>query len=298
MALLNFDSSVNPSSTIGTWLGSLFTDVGLVAVVSQLKSFLENTSASREHFVSRAAGAWRICFLNKQIFQREGLIEEVAPALLGWLQRQYLGAGIIKLTQSDTGMAGTSSWSKYFAQCHISPQELVRCGGLDAQVYPTSSKITRPPIQADVRIEDGKLLYGLAPAEFAALLILSGFPPAELSSDNGATSVKILGTIRLARHGVFSQIAHFDPHSGVEVLRPGDERFVHCVPVQGAIHMALGILKLTPKQGSRQWIILPKHCSASEAWRNQPSANQLGSIRYNMEQLVMVSGGDVIAYSA
>ena len=294
---MSLDQSVNISASVGTWLGSLFTGIGLVAVISQLSAFVSSTSARQGRFISRAAGGWSACFLNKQILQGEGEVREAAPALAGWIQKRYLEAGVIKLMQSDTRACGTSSWSRYFAQCHISPQKLIQDGGPAARVYPTGSDISRTPTQADMRIEDGKLLYGLSSAEFAAVLILGGFSTADFSSKQTSSSVKYLGRMHLADHGVFSQIAHFDAHTGTKVMEVETERLVHNVPVQSAIHVALGILKLAQKRHWRQWILVPQHCPVSEAWSTLPLAGQLNAARYNLEQLVMVSGGSIIAYS-
>ena len=66
--------------------------------------------------------------------------------------------------------------------------------------------------------------------------------------------------------------------------------------MQGAIHIALGILRLPKKRHRRDWIVIPHQCSASEAWTILPTATQLRMARYNLEILVMVSGGSIIPY--
>ena len=234
MAPLSLNDSLNVSASVGTWLGLLFTGLGLIAVIFQLRSFLSSTSAGRERFVSRAAGAWSDCFLNKQILQDEGEIKEAAPALAGWIQKRYMGNEAIKLTQSDTCLGGTSSWSKFLAQCFVSPHQLLQEGGPSAAHYPTGSTVSRSPIQADIRIEDGKFMYGMSAAEFAAMLVLTGFPTTDFSNDSSSHSIKYLGTMHLASHGAFSQIAHFDAHGHPKIMKSDLKRLVHKVPVQGA----------------------------------------------------------------
>ncbi|MCJ1376244.1 hypothetical protein MMC20_007486 [Loxospora ochrophaea] len=297
MAPLSLDDSLDVADSVATWLASLFTGIGLVAVVSQLRSYMNSTSKGRNRFLLRAAGAWSTCFVNKQV-QGDGEFIEVAPALGGWIQKRYLEADVIRLTQSETKASGTSSWSKFFAQCHILPQQLLDDGGPAALVYPTGSGFTRSPTQSDIRIQGGKILYGMSSAEFAAILVLSGFPVADLSHNGASVSAKYLGRMHLASNGVFSQIAHFDAYAGVKVMDVEYENLVHSIPVQGAIHVALGILKLASKYHGRQWIVIPQHCPSSDAWKTLPLASQLGTIRFNLEQLVMISGGDMITYSS
>ncbi|KAM0794350.1 hypothetical protein BDR22DRAFT_876198 [Usnea florida] len=141
-------------------------------------------------------------------------------------------------------------------------------------------------------------MYGMSSAEFAAMMVLNGFSTMDFSDTTISSPIKYLGTMHLASHGVLSQIAHFDPHGNPKVMKVESPRLVHKVPVQGAIHFALGILKLTRKRHRREWIITPQQCPASEAWTTLPNAAQLRSARYNLEALVMVSGGSVIPYSS
>ncbi|KAL8688390.1 MAG: hypothetical protein Q9224_004896 [Gallowayella concinna] len=307
MAPLSLNDRVNLSATIGTWLGSLFTAIGLIAVLSQLRAILVSNRTRQERFVSRAAGIWSSCF-NIQTVQGEGTVEQAAPALAGWMQTVYLNDRTTKLMQSDTRVAGTSSWSKLFAQCSIGPSELVSYGGNDALVLPVGSTSRRAPTQADLRIEDGKLEYGFSATEFAALLIMAGLSSDDFKAKGTSSSVGYLGTMHLADYGPFSQIAHFDPHAGTKIMEVELTRLVHDVPIQAAIHVALGILRLSPKRGERQWIVLPSHIQQSEGlaenqpqqfrnWTELPRTNQLNKVRYNIEQLALVSGGDILTYS-
>ena len=308
MAPLSLNDRINVSASVGTWLGSLFTAIGLIAVLSQLRAILVSNRTRQERYISRAAGIWSSCF-NVQTLQAEGTVEQAAPALAGWMQTQYLNDGTTKLMQSDTRAAGTSSWSKVFAQCSITPSQLVKYGGNNALIFPVGSTSQRTPTQADLRIENGKLEYGFSATEFAALLIVAGLSSDAFTAKGTSSSVGYLGTMYLANHGPFSQIAHFDPHAGTKIMEVELTRLVHDVPIQAAIHVALGTLRLAPKKGKRQWIVLPSHIEQSDGvmdhesrqfpnWTELPRASQLLKVRYNVEQLALVSGGDLITYSS
>ena len=56
MAPKNLDSDVNVASLAGTWLGTLFTGVGLLAVLTQLRSLLQYVNAENRRWKERAAG--------------------------------------------------------------------------------------------------------------------------------------------------------------------------------------------------------------------------------------------------
>ena len=309
MAPLSVNDRVNLSASVGTWLGSLFTAIGLIAVLSQLRAIMVSNRTRQDRFISRAAGIWSSCF-NRQALQTEGTIEQAAPAMGGWIQRQYLNKWATKVMQSDTKKAGTSSWSKLFAQCSIAPSELIECGGPNSLVLTATSRpSSRTPTQADIRIEDGRLEYGFSSTEFAALLIVAGLSSDAFTAKGTSSSTGYVGTMYLADHGPFTQIAHFDPHAGTRVMEVELTRLVHDVPIQGAIHLALGILKLSPKIGDREWIILPSHLPRAEddtgtapprtrVWTELPRTSQLHELRYNIEQLALVSGGDMITYSS
>lgn len=309
MAPLTVNDRVNVSASVGTWLGSLFTAIGLIAVLSQLRAIIVSNRARQERFISRAAGIWSSCF-HRQALQAEGTIEQAAPAMGGWIQTLYLNNGTTKLMQSDTRQAGTSSRSKLFAQCSISPPELIQYGGPHASVYPATLRPSpRTPTQADIRIEDGRLEYGFSSTEFAALLIVAGLSSDAFTAKGTSSSVGYLGTMYLADHGPFAQIAHFDPHAGTRVMEVELTRLVHDVPIQAAIHLALGILKLSPERGDREWIVIPRQLLREEddtdtkplkarVWTELPRTSQLNELRYNIEQLALVSGGDMINYSS
>ena len=144
MSPLNFDNSLNISATIGTWIGCLFTGVGLIAVVSQIQSFMNRRGSQRVHFIQRAAGQRAPC-LSDHLLQDDGMTEQAAPSLAAWFQRRYLNSESTKVTQCQSRMAGTSSWSRLFAQCSILPHHLMMDRGSQAQIYPVGLKSTRVP---------------------------------------------------------------------------------------------------------------------------------------------------------
>ena len=111
--------------------------------------------------------------------------------------------------------------------------------------------------------------------------------------------------MHLGDHLAFSQIAYFDAWANKEFMETGLERLTHAVPIQGAIDLSLGLLKLPVSRFGRQYVITPNHVCPSEqigtsreAWRTLPLSGQLHSIRYAIERLVMVSHEDVLAYSS
>ncbi|KAL8846307.1 MAG: hypothetical protein Q9221_008590 [Calogaya cf. arnoldii] len=167
----------------------------------------------------------------------------------------------------------------------------------------------RTPLQADVRIEDGKVEYGFSATDFASLLIVAGISSDAFADKGTSSSVGHVGTMHLADLGPFSQIAHIDPHAGTRIVGEELTRLVHEVPVRAAIHLALGILELSPNRGERRWIVLPNHLERSNSnsdfsalefqmWKGLPRSTQLHEVRYNIEQLAVVPGGDLIAYSS
>ncbi|WEW60511.1 hypothetical protein PRK78_005998 [Emydomyces testavorans] len=309
MAPLDFGDRINLGSLVGTWVGSLFTAVGLLAVISQFRAVLGKILSTKETMLRRAAGEWHCC-LNDRALPDEGIAEEAAPAVAGWIQAYYLENRSTVLTQSDRRIAGTSSWSKFFSQVGITPAELNGYGGPNAQILPVGSKVKRSPPQSDILVSQGKFYYGFTCREFAALMIISGFPPTDFGDRGNFSSPKFLGVLHVADQGAFSQQALFDPHGGTKIMEVEKERLIHRVPVRGCIHVALGVLETRRGSANRKWIVLPDHIhstndsSAShekepfKPWRTYPRATQLNSIRYNIEQLASVSGGDFITYTA
>lgn len=296
------DASLNIGSTIGTWIGTFFTGICLVAVFSQLRAVLASSTRRRQRFIVRAAGRWSSLFDTANVAFEEGLTEQSAPAISGWIQRKYLEKASTKCMQCSTRTAGTSSWSQLFQQCSIDPRELLEYGGPWAKMLPTGSKVPRPVVLADVRIEDGKLYYGFTAAEFAGLLVIAGFRLTDLDLKGTSSSVTYPGSLYLTDHGPFSQISHFDPHSGAKVMHEELLRLVNPVPIRDAIHLALGILELPAPRGGRRWVIPPivpeeRIHDDLASWRLLPQATQLNNIHYNLGQLVNVSASEIAAYS-
>lgn len=289
---------------VGSWLGALFTGVGLLAVVSQLYTVMRRFSVNLHHVILRESGEWSRCANEENL--REGLCENTAPALLGWLQAHYRGDWTIKLTQRDQQTAGTSSRSKLFAQCDIKTEDLIKYGGSDALFYPIGSDTPRRPVLADIRFEEGKILYGFSSSEFAALIILCGLKPEKFSSDAASFDDAHLGIMHLTGHGPFTQIAHFDPHFDPWLGQKDmyeSEPLVYQVPVKNCINLALGLLETNDIPDPR-WIVLPNlqegvvtDTKPYRAWRACPSAAQLEIIRYNLEHFPTISGADLTEYS-
>ncbi|KAL2005092.1 hypothetical protein VTN00DRAFT_2942 [Thermoascus crustaceus] len=299
---LDVDASLNIGSTIGTWIGTFFTGICLVAVFSQLRAVLASSTRRRQRFIARAAGRWSSLFDTANVAFEEGLTEQSAPAISGWIQRKYLERASTKCMQCSNQTAGTSSWSQLFQQCSIDPRELLEYGGPRAKMLPTGSKVPRPVVFADVRIEDGKLYYGFTAAEFAALLVIAGFRLTDLDVKGTSSSVTYPGSLYLTDHGPFSQISHFDPHCGAKVMHEELLRLVNPVPIRDAIHLALGVLELPAPRGGRRWVIPPivpeeRIHEDLASWRLLPQATQLNNIYYNLEQLVNVSASEIAAYS-
>lgn len=301
MAPLPFSDKINVTALAGTWLAALFTGIGLIAVVSQLSNALGRLLTKQQQLVLRASGNWSSC-INEQALPEAGTAENVAPAVSGWFQKYYKEDWDAKLTQADRRTSGTSSWSRIFSQCGILPEDLLKYGGPEALFYPVGSGTPRRPQLSDVRFEDGRLLYGFSGPEFAALLILCGFRPSNFTSKDDSFDVSFLGSLYVAEHGPFTQIAHFDPHLGYKEMIQEKERYVHNVPVRHCINLALGILH-SVAPNSQQWIVIPDHLDKIgndepyAAWQVCPCADQLNNIRYNLEQLAVRSGAHLIQLS-
>ena len=303
MAPLVFSDRINAAAMAGTWLGTLFTAIGLIALFSQLRSVLVDLRQSRKALLTRSTGRWMALIPQKGMPQ-QGLVEKVAPGFLGWVQRAYMEKKNVCLTQDPRGNAGTSGWSNLFAQCGIQATDLVQFGGSDSRVFPAVTGHLGPgsPQLADLIFENGRVLYGFSQNEFVALLIICGFSPADFSISGCTTSTKFLGSMQLADNEPFSQIARFDAHVGCRQISEEKERYINQVPVRTCISYAIGVLQ-TPERGDHE-IIIPAKISSTTAehseltaWMTRPRAAQLNEIRYALEQLVSISGADVLKYS-
>ena len=302
MAPLDISDRFNAAALAGTWLGTIFTGIGLLAILSQLRSVLLDLRRSKKALLARSTGRWIALIPQKDMPQR-GLVEKVAPSFLGWVQRAYNENLYISLTQDDRMIAGTSGWSNMFAHCGIQAADLIRFGGSNARIFPavTGNIGTGAPRLADLIFDNGRVLYGFSKYEFAALLIISGFSPANFSISGCTTSTRFLGSMQLADNEPFSQIACFDGHEGCREIAEDKKRFITEVPVQTCIDYAIGVLR-TPERGDHRMIIPAKVSSAAEksdlsAWTIRPRTGQLHEIRYAWEQLVSVSAANVLKYS-
>lgn len=303
MAPLDISDRINMIAMAGTWVGTIFTAIGLIALFSQLRSALVDLQQSKTALLARSAGRWMALIPQKGMPQR-GLVESVAPGFLGWVQRVYIENSHVCLTQDNTMIAGTSGWSNIFARCGIQPTDLIRFGGPDARVFPavTGHVGSGAPRLADLVFDNGRVLYGFSQSEFMALLIICGFSPSDFSIDGCTTSTKFLGSMQLADNEPFSQIARFDAHEGCRDIADYKERFTNEVPVQTCIDYAIGVLR-TPERGDHS-IIIPAEVASTAAehseftaWMMKPRAAQLNQIRYALEQFVSVSGANVLKYS-
>lgn len=303
MAPLGFGDQMNTAAMAGTWIGTLFTAIGLIAVYSQLRSVVENLQQSKKAQLARSTGRW-IDLIPQRDMPQQGLVERVAPGFLGWVQRAYMENMHACLTQDNRMIAGTSGWSNLFAQCGIQATDLIQFGGSDARVLPavTGDLGQGAPRLADLVFENGRILYGFSQNEFMALLIICGFQPSDFSISGWSSSTKFLGSMQLADNEPFSQVARFDPHEGCRDIKDDKERYINNMPIQTCINYAIGVLQ-TPKRGDHS-IIIPAKVSPTlaenselSAWIMNPQATQLNEIRYALEQLVSVSGADVLKYS-
>lgn len=58
MAPLNVGDQINVTAVVGTWLGTIFTAVGLIAVFSQLRLVLVDLQQSKKSLLARSTGKW------------------------------------------------------------------------------------------------------------------------------------------------------------------------------------------------------------------------------------------------
>ena len=158
---LSLEEGVDLFGDVATWLGTLFTGIGLLAGVAQLRSVTAKTYGQQERLLNRQAGDWLSC-LDKQVLVSEGLVPQAAPAFAGWIQYKYINDESATVTQYDVGKSGTSSWNRYFAQCSVWPSELMRDG---VPVAPTNNETLHrvwSPDKADMWKGGGELLYGFS----------------------------------------------------------------------------------------------------------------------------------------
>ena len=313
MAPLDFENSVNLASLAGTWLGAIFTGVGLLAVLTQLRSLLLYVTAENRRWKERAAGAWASCILIDQM-PSNGVQESVVPIFSGWLQHFYLQEKTVTTSQDDHGVSGKSSWTSLFARMDIKAADLDGYGGLRPQRAPTrkhdfagSNLWIRPlrPGLGDVLVQNGSISYGFSAAEFAALIILCGFRPKDFSPQSSGHSICYYGQMLVADHGPFSQIAKFDSHHGFRDAIRSFKTDLRDVPVAHSLNLAFGMIPNKGRYG-REWVIprqeskLPSdlfQTSSTTIWSEYASPQQLKRIQYSFERFVGVSELEIGDYS-
>lgn len=298
MAPMGFDESVNLSSVVGTWLGTTFTGIGLLAVLSQLRNLLRTVIVDRRHWRERAAGNWASCILFDHV-PNNGVVESAMPNFSGWLQRCYLEDRKINTSQDDRGTSGKSSWSKLFGRLDIKACDLVSFGGIRPETYPALyrdkalSARVRPlrPGLADILVENESISYGFSAAEFAALLIIGGFHPSDFAATPGlfTSSTSYYGRMLLDKHGPFSQVAQFDAHHGFREQRIGCKPELCEIPVACCLRLAFGMIRTESRCG-REYIVLSdsEPASGHGYWNSYPRPQQIKTIQYSFERFVGV----------
>ena len=294
MAPVNFDDQLNIGSLTGTWLGTLFTGVGLLAVLTQLRSLLQYAKSEHRRWKESAAGAWASCIFVEQM-PHNGIVEGCLPLFSGWLQDFYLERKSIVVSQDDRGACGKSSWSNLFDRMNITAVDLSKYGGFERpQLHSrTYDKLGDEPLVrplrtglADTLVENRSVSYGFSAAEFAALIILSGFRPEDFVPGKTQRSISYFGQMLIADHGQFSQVARFDPHHGFRDQIKGYQTDMSTMPVAQALDLALGMIRIKGRFG-REWVIVPEYPESTiETWGGHPSARQMKKSQYCYERFI------------
>nr|AGU10912.1 hypothetical protein [uncultured organism] len=297
MAPLQRSDKVDLASLAGTWLGAIFTAVGLVAVYSQLRNAISDFGKHRKQLVIRSAGDW-VALIPTKNMPRKGLVEEVAPAFAGWLQNAYIRDKNIPVSLPSATNAGTSSWSILFALCGIRAMDQMTYGGPKSRMHtPHDVNIATglPPRQADLIFRDGHVAYGFSMNEFAALLILCGFRISAFSATRPTIISGPFGTMSVVDEGPFSQVARFDPHNiWGSLLHTQD------LPVARCLDYAVGLVQ-TPERGNHQ-ILIPNYgkrfkLSQYHYWNGTPQSDHLAILKNALEQLTSISQPHVLRYN-
>ncbi|KAL6722336.1 hypothetical protein ACLMJK_001443 [Lecanora helva] len=318
MAPLDFENSVDVASLAGTWLGTMFTGVGLLAVLTQLRSLIMYVTEENRRWKERAAGAWASCILVDQL-PSNGIQEGVIPLFSGWLQAFYVQEESIATTQDERGEPGKGSWTKLFARLDIKAADLVACGNSAQQrapprrqEYKDGELWVRPLRQGlgDALFENGSVSYGLSAAEFAALVILCGFCPKDFSPQSSGQSKGYFGQMLIANHGPFSQVAKFDSHhafcDAINIANTG----LRNIPVAHSLQLAFGMVSIQGR-GTRKWVILSQRedfqsdnpfphnirTAALLIWGEYALPQQLRKLLYTFECLVGISELTIGEYS-
>lgn len=107
MAPVNGGDIISITAMVGTWLGTIFTAIGLIAVFSQLRLVWLGLQQSKKSLLARSTGKW-VALIPQTGMPQQGLVERVAPGFLGFVQRSYLDGIKIYMTQDHRPMAGMS----------------------------------------------------------------------------------------------------------------------------------------------------------------------------------------------
>ena len=296
MAPLDFDNSLNVASLAGTWMGTIFTGVGLLAVLTQLRTLLLYVNTENRHWKERAAGAWANCILADHL-PSNGIQEDTVPIFSGWLQNFYVQEKTVTVSQDDRGVSGKSSWSNLFARLDIKAADLITYGGskfLPAPIrrYDIEDRKIRAlrPGLGDALIENGSISYGFSAAEFAALIILCGFRPGDFALNRARHSTSNFGQINVADHGQFSQIAKFDSHHGFRDSIGSFKSDMCDIPIAQSLNLAFGMIRAKGRRG-RAWVIPCQPDAHSKLWSNDlwgkyALPQQLQKIQYCFERFV------------
>ena len=312
MAPIGLNDSIDAASMAGTWVGTIFTGLGLLAVFTQLRNLLLFVK-TENRWKERAAGAWVDCILIDRL-PSNGVQEGVLPVFSGWLQNSYVREKTITVSQDDRGVSGKSSWSNLFARMDIGAADLVTYGGLRRQPPPRRKQgiaslhlWIRPlrPGLGDALVENGSISYGFSAAEFAALIILCGFCPGDFAPQSSRHSTSWYGQMLVAEYGHFSQVAKFDSHHGFRDAYSSFKTDMRDVPVAHSLNLAFGMIRAQGRRG-REWIIpcewtsLPdvhRHVSSTEVWSADPLPQQLKTIQYSFERFAGTSELSITDYS-
>lgn len=302
MAPLSLGDKLNLYSMIGTWLGTLFTLVGLVAVVAHLRSLLKDFSSSRDEIVKAAAGDWAICIPRLRRLDT-GVVPGKVPSLRAWIHYHYNEEkSIVVCPYERKSMSGQSSWSQLFCRLQILPEDLLNPGCRSTNDSGRVVLYPQVPTTADLHVDGSKISYGLPGEDFAALLILGSFSPSSIQPKETTRSTSHLGHMYLAPHSdPFTQIAQLDGASwNTFNTFPGvkwEGRYGDRLNVRHCLDLALGILRFQcagkpgtllfcNKRARPEYPILQ---SPNQPW-NRPSLQQALNIRRNLTEL---TGGSI-----
>lgn len=174
MAPVNGGDIISITAMVGTWLGTIVTAVGLIAVFSQLRLVWSGLQQSKKSLLARSTGKW-VALIPQTGMPQQGLVDRVAPGFLGSVQRAYLDGIKIYMTQAHRPMAGASGWSNLFAHCGIQPSELIKHGGPNARVFPavTGRLASGAPRLADLVFETQEGTW--RPSNYDCAILLSNF---------------------------------------------------------------------------------------------------------------------------